>query len=168
MIVLYMGAVWLPLRMKTDVLESRLQAARAASNPPNADADDLKGLTATVDSLRLNAGADRRVVPAAPELAELLKQLGGALEELSVTEQEIQTQPVAIGARYGTIPVTLRFHADFPSVCKFLARIESLGRVIQVTRVGIEAERSTAKGQQAPQVQIELVAFFAPKEGHKS
>lgn len=169
MIALYLGAVWLPLRMKQDVLESRLHAARAASNPPNSNADDLKTLSATVEQLRRSSDSDRRIVPAAPELADLLKQLGGALEELSVTEQEIQTQPVAVGATYGTIPVTLRFHADFPSVSKFLARVESMGRVIRVTRVGIETERSTAKGADAPpQVQIELVAFFAPKEGHKS
>ena len=168
MVVLYVGAVWLPLRMKQDVLDSRLQSARAATNPVNADADDLKTLTSTVDQLRRAAGADRRVVPAAPELAELLKELGAALEALSVAEQEIQTQPVTVGATYGTIPVTLRFNADFPAVCKFLARVESMGRVVRVTRVGVEAERSTAKGPQPPQVQTELVAFFAPKEGRKS
>lgn len=167
MVSLYVGAVWLPQRMTEGVLESRLKTARAAANPSDATADDLKALMASVDQLRQSVRRDRRVVPSQPQLAELIKQLSGALEEQSVTEQEIQTQPVIQGATYGAIPVTLRFRAEFPAVCRFIAKVESMDRVVQITRVGVEAPRSTSKERRAPEVHIELVAFFAPVDGSK-
>ena len=86
-----------------------------------------------------------------------------ALDRQHVVGQELQTGNIIQGEEYGVIPITLRFKGSFPAVYGFLQGIESMRRMIRITKLDFDGDAQRVEEPLA--VRIELYTFFSKPQG---
>jgi Tfp pilus assembly protein PilO len=125
-------------RAQNQSLQIRLrQLDQAAQNAP-----------ATVARLALYD----RLLPPTPDLPSLIRQLQGAatasgIELVSIAPGPPQTHPEATGVE--VVSVNLQIRGGFFRLESFLARLEDLQRVMEVTSIAIGPETDEATGLQS-------------------
>jgi Tfp pilus assembly protein PilO len=157
---LFVAGLWLPQRYRQHRLEAAIAAAEQEQQAHATCALNLQTLARREARLRHDTAASERYVPPEGELADLLRQISSELQREKVTDQEIQTQPLAIGANYCVMPITLRFRCSFPAAYGFLRSVESLHRLVRVTRVELAGEAD--QPGRPLQARLELCGLFLP------
>lgn len=166
MVGLFLALHWAPRRLKEARLNGRIAQARAQLAADAGGTAQLVSLSREVAELETQAASLRREVPRESQLASLLRHLTGELERLEVTDQEMQTQPLATGSNYSVIPVTLKFRGTFAAALTLVRNIESMPRLVRLTRVELRGE--PGKPREPLRVSVELCAFFTqPAEGKR-
>lgn len=156
-------AFWLPNHLHEGRLYAKLAQADASLSGEGHRPEKLAGLVRQVADLQAVTHQSQKYVPQSDELAELLRQLSMELQAQRVVGQEIQTSAIIHGDTYSVIPVTLRFEGSFPAVYGFLQRVESMRRMIRITR--LEVDGDVQRVDQPLSVRVELYTFFARPSG---
>jgi Tfp pilus assembly protein PilO len=153
---------WLPRRLQEQRLRDQIDTLKSQLGQESSNTPELGKLSRNVGDLRKAVHESSRFVPRDPDLADLLRSLSATLADLKVTDQEIQTQPIVAGAEYSVIPITLRFRGPFPAAYGFLRRVETMRRMVRVTRFDVAG--SAEHPDDPPSVRVELCGFYAPGE----
>ena len=159
--VAFVIGMWMPLRAHRKKVDARLDAATSNLDERRHNTRGLAELALNVDRLEATVNAAQRYVPARNEWADLHRQFSDQLELHHVVHPEIEQGQTRLGEDYNLIPVTLRFDGRFPDFHGFLKRIETMPRLIRVTRLKLDADVSDADAQPLS-VLLELSTFFAP------
>lgn len=159
---LFVAMMWLPHSMKAKQLEERIRQTKAQLEVDRAAGAHLSVLATNVSDLQSKLDGTLKHIPSEGELAVLLRQIGSELEAQRVVDQETRTQPVVVGSNYSIMPITLQFRGSLASVFGFIRGIESMPRLVRVTRFEVRGD-PTAEGRLL-MARIELCAFFSPGE----
>lgn len=160
---LYVGGVWWPQRSDQTALRARVAAAQAKLGSGAANAMTVTVLDREVQRLQRDLDSNKRTIPAAPELASLFEHITRELARRGATQQEIQQpSPIQVGARYSLVPLSVRFQGSFKCAFDVVRSLESMDRLVRVTRVLVDGE-SRHPGEPV-RVTIELCAFYATRE----
>lgn len=154
---------WLPNHLHENRLHAQLKMAEDSLKAEQHDPEKLAVMVRQVSDLKALTLQSQKYVPQSDELADLLRQLSIELERQRVTGQEIQTGTIIHGQEYSVVPITLRFKGSFPAVFGFLQRIESMQRMIRVTKLDFDGD--AAHVNELLSVRIELYTFFAEVKG---
>ena len=159
----FLGALWLPHRLKENRLQARIEAAKTQIAADGVYAAALSGLSRDTARLREAArGSDKYISPAG-EQASLLRQFSGELQNRQAVDQEIQTQPIIEGSDYNVMPVTLNFRGTCPAVFELVKTIETGRRLVRVS--SLRLHNTPGKAADLLQAQVELSTFFTTSEG---
>ena len=162
LLVGFVGALWLPHRVKENRLQDRITAAKALIASDGIYAQTLSVLSKQVAELTEVAhGSDKYISPAG-EQAQLLRQFSSELQNKLTTDQEIQTQPMIEGSDFNVMPVMLSFHGSCPAVFDLVKTVETGRRLVRVT--GLHLQTPPGKGSDSLQAQVELSTFFTTSE----
>lgn len=154
---------WLPNRLHENRLNAELEDVKESLVVDKHDPEKLAVMVRQVGDLKALTQQSQKYVPQSDELADLLRQLSIELERQSVSGQEIQTGTIIHGQEYSVVPITLRFKGSFPAVFGFLQRIESMQRMIRVTKLDFDGDSEHVN--EPLRVRIELYTFFAQVQG---
>ncbi len=163
MMGVFVLAFWLPNHLHEKRLHAELANAKQSLHVDNHSPEAMAGMMRQVTDLRTLTHQSQKYVPQTDELADLLRQLSIELYSQKVTGQEIQTGSIVHGDQYSVIPVTLRFQGSFPAVFGFLQRIESMRRMIRITRLELDGDAQRVNEPLA--VLVELYTFFLKPQG---
>jgi Tfp pilus assembly protein PilO len=141
-------------------LQMRINQASAQLTDDPASIRRLGALAHEVGELQRVADEPLREIPREAELAGLLRRLSAELENGRVNEQELHTDPVVAGRGYSVIPVAVTFSSGFPAAFEFLDKVESMPRLVRVTKLNFSGD--TTKGNDSLKVRVEVCAFFTP------
>jgi len=158
-------AFWLPNHLHENRLHAELDVANKSLHQVNHNPQALAGMMRQVTDLRMLTHQSQKYVPQTDELADLLRKLSMELRDQQVIGQEVQTGSIVHGDKYSVIPITLRFQGSFPAVFGFLQRIESMRRMIRITRLEIDGDAQRVN--QPLSVRVELYTFFMKPQGGK-
>ena len=134
-------AGWLPERLHHARLQERIEAAERRLGFDQRDARGLPELAANVDRLRAIVDRTPKYVPETDEWHTLHSKLSVMLHEHDAQQIDLTTSESTRGEDFSTIPFSLDFEADFPSIFGVLSEIESMRRMIRVERIEITADR---------------------------
>ena len=154
---------WLPNRLLENRLQAELTEVQETLAVDRHDPEKLAVMVRQVSDLKALTQQSQKYVPQSDELADLLRQLSIELERQSVSGQEIQTGKIIHGQEYSVVPITLRFKGSFPAVFGFLQRIESMQRMIRVTKLDFDGD--SERVNEPLRVRIELYTFFTEVDG---
>ena len=157
---------WLPNHLHEKSLHAQLQSVKHELATNHHDPDKLAMLVRQVSDLKSLTTQSQKYVPQSDELADLLRQLSVELQRQHVTGQEIQTGSIVDGDEYSVVPITLRFKGSFPAVFGFLKRIESMQRMIRVTKLDFDGDATHIN--QPLSVRIVLYTFFSEAQAGQS
>lgn len=150
---------WLPNHLHEKRLNRQLQVAEKNLSEVHHDPEKLAVMVRQVADLKAMSQQSQKYVPQTDELADLLRQLSIELERQHVSGQEVHTGGIIHGQQYSVIPVTLRFKGSFPAVFGFLSSIESMQRMIRVTKLDFDGDAQQVN--ELLSVRIELYTFFS-------
>jgi Tfp pilus assembly protein PilO len=124
--------------------------------------DGLSALAMEVDGLRSRIAANNKVIPPRIELAEVLRELSVQIESENLVSQGISTEAAVDGTDYTALPLELTLSGRAPAIFRFVDRIESMPRMIQVNSLDIETDKPT---DQAVEAKVKLHTFYSGKGG---
>jgi Tfp pilus assembly protein PilO len=167
MLSIFMVAFWLPNRLHERRLHAELIKADQHLAGDQRSPDALASMVKQAADLRSLTQQSQKYVPQTDELSQLLRQLSLELEGQHVTGQEIQTGSIVHGEVYSVVPITLRFKGSFPAVYGFLKRIESMNRMVRITR--LELDGDAQRTDELLTIRLEIYTFFSkPGQGGRS
>lgn len=153
------GSFW-PQYRQQQQLQARIGVAQARLQADRAGVGDMPALVKEIGGIERELQANPRQVPADNDVAELLRQLCNLMNDHHLTDQQVVTQPIQHGKDYSLMPLRLEFKGRFSEVYRFLQKIESLPRMVRVSRVALGRDATEA---QAPVTgSLDLSAVFAP------
>lgn len=153
------GSIW-PEYRRQQLVKTRISTTQARLQEDRIGIGDLPALAQEVGAMERQLAGSPRRVPEDNDVAELLRQLCTLMNEHSLTDQQIVTQPIQNGREYSLMPLRLEFRGQYPEVFGFLHRMEAMTRMVRVTRVDLSRDRS--EEQPLVEVMMELSAVFAP------
>jgi len=140
--------------------------------------DGLSALAMRVETLRERVESHNKVVPERVELAQLLRELNRRIEAEDLTSQGISTGRMEAGVETTALPLELTLSGDGPAIFRFIDRVESMPRVIQIDFLELKRDFN-ARGRSgsddknrnnAPPVQgeVRMSAFYRHGAGGAS
>lgn len=136
-------------RTERDVARARI-AVQAAKDRPA----ELERRRAELEAMREFAEAYTKPIPGQGDIAGLVRGLAIYLDERGVPEREIGTGSAAPDAGALAMPMSLAMRADFSTICSTITHIESLPRLVRLSRLKIE--RDIQKGRPTGLLRAEL------------
>ncbi len=159
--------VWLPQQRREARLELDLLAARSDLSSQRQQVEGLAQLSAQVREAQAKLDEQPKRLPQESELASLLRQLGGEMEERRVADQAIQTLVMQSGDDFSVIPVRLAFRGSFFDVFGIVANIEHMDRLVHIGKLTVSGASNNERDQRLS-VTVDLHPFFATGSGGKS
>ncbi len=163
MVTLFVLIVWLPSRLQAEHLVTRIADAEAELHAGDAARKKRPALESRVAELRQQVNATAKFVPADADLAELMRDLYSTLQQHAARDINTQHGDEVRGARYYTVPITIRFRATFVDTFLIIERIESMHRLIRIDKLDVLGNRDNP--QELLDVTVRISAFYAPSEG---
>lgn len=125
--------------------------------------DQLNG---ELDQLR-ELGATRMTpIPALSDMAGLVRDVSSKLESLGLDRNELTTGQAQQLDEASSVPVSLHIKGRFPQVFEALAYIESLPRLVRITRLTISNPTAAREPgvHEVIEADVLLDVFFAPRD----
>ncbi len=162
LVAAFVVGLWLPHRLQERRLHQQIKAAQKQLGFDRASSQGLGKLARDVIALREVTDQSQKYVPQETELAPLLRQLSTNLQTLDTSDQVMETETSTTGQDYSVIPVTLKFKGSFPSAFGFIKNIESMRRLVRITR--LYARSDASKPGEPLTVEIQICAFSSSSE----
>jgi len=156
--LVFLLALWWPDRLRDQRLRERVASAQQVIRDAGHASERLTEVARAVEQLQSLADASVGHVPTDLHLANLLRALGGLLEDHDAAEQTIRTRPIKRGVDFHVIPVSIQTRIDGGKLGPLLAELRALPRLVRVTRLEV-ANREPADS--TIRLQLELCAFAA-------
>lgn len=155
--------VWWPLRNWQQGLQVELDTVRQQINSDRGRTVGLTAMGQEVVQLQAAVARHTRVVPRTGELASLIRDISAELKIHQIADPEINTLAAVHGDDYSFVPLTLRFRGSFLPVFRFLRNLESMDRLLRVSR--LELSGDPQRPEDGLMVRLELAAFYRPTGG---
>lgn len=162
LVVVFAVGLWLPHRLQERRLYQQIQAAQKQLGFDRASSQGLGKLARDVIALREVTDRSQKYVPQQTELAPLLRQLSTDLQVQEAVDQVLETESGRSGQDYSVIPVKLKFKGSFPGTFGFIKSIESMRRLVRVTR--LNARMDVTKPNEPLTVEVQVCAFSSSSE----
>ncbi|MEX0777601.1 MAG: type 4a pilus biogenesis protein PilO [Phycisphaeraceae bacterium] len=165
MIFAVLGAVfalglWLPMHYRGGSLRQRVEEAQRQIAGDRARAASLDELDQEIAQLKAALNNSPGQVPQTGELANLLRRVSNLMHAQDLKEQQVVTQSVTQGQDFSIIPLSLEFKGTFTQVARFVREVETMERLIRVTRLEVRGVNKEPGGPVS--VGVDLCTFFAP------
>lgn len=155
--------VWYPTDRRQRQAEEQLMAAQRELSQQTIQTGSPMQLQQQIRQAKQQLGHRGSQVPRQDDVPALLRTLSQLAENHGIGQAQITNRAVLAGDQYQAAPMVIQFKAPFPQAFAMLKEIESMPRLLRVTKLDIARESS---GAQASDVQVnvnlELAAFFAP------
>jgi len=161
--VTFVLGLWLPFRAKRVKIEQQLSTLDADIDAEQQGTVGLATIGQKIVSLSHAVARFDKIVPREPELASLLRELTGELENQDVTSLNIVPGKAVEGDNYCLVPISLAFDGSFHVLFGFLGRIESMDRLVQINTIDATGNPDNPDAPLA--VRIELSVFYMPTIG---
>ena len=155
--------LWLPFRAKRTKIEQQLSKLDTAINAEQQGAAGLATIGQKIVSLSHAVARFDKTVPREPELASLMRELTGELENQDVTSLNVVPGKAVEGDAYCLVPIALTFDGSFQALFGLLEQIESMDRLVQINTIDATGNPDNP-GAPLP-IRIELSAFYMPTTG---
>jgi len=154
------GLVWWPNHRAVGDLQQQIKQAQVQINTIESASPDLSKLAQRVSDIRAKLDQANRVIPAADEQADLLRQLSEHIKSLDLTEPTITTRSTVSGSQYATLPIQVSFEGSSVAALQFINRVEHMPRLVRVKRMKLELDRNP---QALVMADFDLESFFYPR-----
>lgn len=135
-------------------LTGKVAAAEAAVERAADQPNRLVRETEALEQLRAFVDDATRPIPSAGDVAGLIRDLVTHLDALGVQDREISAGAAAPSADIRSLPMTLSLKGDFGQIAGALERIESIDRLLRLSRLSVERD---SDGRLTAQVMIDVV-----------
>lgn len=153
-------AMWWPDQQRQASAQRRIIEAKHRIESNRGASAQLASLSKELVQLQQVVDSSPKQMPQEDQLANLLKQLSTEMNAHHLAEQDVLTQPIQHGKEYSMVPLTLNFKGTFLEIFSFVKKVESLPRMIRITR--LEIHHRPQKAGESLAVSLDLCAFFAP------
>lgn len=143
-----------------------LRSLRAQAAMDEVGERELERLRAQLDVRQRDAAGEIAEIPDSADVAMLIGAMSRQLDRLGVPGREVSTGALRDASDAQFIPVSITLKGPFLSVYASLRWIESLPRMVRLSRARIDRGGGAgAKGEQSGEVRAELTldVFFNPK-----
>ncbi len=163
--VVFAGAGWLPQHRQRQAIGQRIIAAQSTIAANEAQSQSLDRLTSDIRQLggSLAGTADR--IPAQGDIGSLLRDLSLAMTRQGLDDQQIVAHSITPGSEFSVIPLTLQFKGGFTGVFGLVREVESMQRLVRLTRVELTSDPN--KGGEVT-ASLELCTFFSPQTAREA
>jgi Tfp pilus assembly protein PilO len=152
--------LWWPDQQRQASARRRIAEANHRIEAYRDSSAQLAPLSKELLQLRQVVDSSSKQMPQEDQLANLLKQLSTGMNAHQLTDQDVLTQPIQHGKQYSLVPLTLNFKGTFLQIFGFVKQVESLPRMIRITR--LELHNRPQKAGDLLTVSLDLCAFFVP------
>jgi len=166
MVLVFAVIVLVPYGLRDAGLADRIDAARDELGISSVDNEGLARLNQEVKRLQAELDGRGRYVPTRAQIAQVIKEFSGLINEHGVTGQEIVTGKEEYYADYNILPVKIQFRAPFATAYDLVERIEGLSSVVRIDDLSIEAEPDYPR--QPLTVNLKLSAFFTTENASRA
>lgn len=132
-------------------------------------ANELNSLSQEVQNSRRRMETELKIVPASPDVADLIRKLSLPVDGANVVDQTFTAgspMDVSVGAAGSVkaMPLTVELDATFDSVFALLRSAESMNRLLRVASVKVICKRTDDETTDIPvlQASLGLEAIYEP------
>jgi Tfp pilus assembly protein PilO len=138
------------LRATLDVTNRNLEMSRSK-------ADGLKSVTEAVADLQRDLTTFDHEVPQHQDLPQFLENLESLKQQAGISKCSTKPDVIMTYASYSEEEIHVEFEGDFSQVTDFVARVEDMGRMTRIRRLGVKASPSVQGGVE---VQMDVSIYF--------
>lgn len=163
----------LPLYAKTRDVRSEIAQLEHDLGIQRGRTDGLSALAMQVADLREQAARNNKTIPSQIELANLLRELDDQIEAERLTSRGISTEQAVEQEETTRLPLELTLYGPAPAIFRFIDRVESMPRMIQVDELEIERDfaaenRRRSDAEIKPghvEARVRLNTFYSGRDG---
>lgn len=155
--------LWYPMNRRHQQVQQQLTQAQSELAQQTLKTGSPLQLQQQIRTIKNELGRRGSQVPTQNDVPALLRTLSQLAESQQLGEAQIINRPVLAGDQYQAVPMAIQFKGPFPQAFGMLKDVESMERLLRVTRLDVSRDTSVATGGPANvNVSLELAAFFAP------
>ncbi len=161
--------VW-PVYRETAWINGRVEELRSKSENHDQQAQMVVRLADELDEMTQRVNQGHREIPATPDIAGLMRVLSLQVDGTTVRDQTFTAGEVREAARGTELPtmvqpLTIEMEARFDSVFALIRAAESMGRLLRVASINIEALRGPTGDSGMAKARIVIEAVYEPGGG---
>jgi len=146
MLALFVFVVVLPQQRTLNNIRSQLTAAKDQMAFAELECEAAARVRAQLEELQDGEARIRRMIPSRLELGEFLERLSEVAALSELVDQHVAPEPAQKMAGVEVLPVKMTFESTFSSLFEFVKRIESLDRLVRISKLQI------VRSEQSPSV----------------
>lgn len=157
--------IW-PAHRDFRALEREIETKRAELSNPGDGPEAIEKLATDLAALRKFGDERMTPIPSESGVAQLVRELSLAFDELGLRDREITTGGAKPLEEASAMPMTIMLGGKFPAIHRAVTQIESLNRLVRVQRLRIATEKPTTQGfDRSGRVRADVLldVFYAPR-----
>lgn len=161
------GLLVVPTMRRTAAIEAEVVELRVEAAKPSDGPEAIAGLERELEALQKRGEARMTPIPEQSDVAGLMRQLSGKLDELGLDKRELVQGTVKRLEEASLVPMSVMVEGPFPKIYSVARYLEGLPRLVRVQRLRIAlggTGRDTIDRSGVVQAELLIDVFFEPRK----
>ena len=161
------GLLVVPSLRRTAAIEAEVVNLRIEAAKPSDGPEVIAGLTRELEALRSRGETRMTPIPEQSDIAGLMRELSGKLDELGLEKRELVQGTAKRLEEASLVPMSVLIEGPFPKIYNVARYLEGLPRLVRVQRLRLAmpgAGRETIDRSGVVHAELMIDVFFEPRK----
>lgn len=156
------AGVWFagsPATNRASILRERIDRTRNELRVSQDSVRDIRTMADTLEQARVFAASSTKPLTHTDETSTLVYEISSFVRTLGIVQHELRQERSRVEEGVRVTPVVLTMESSYPDVLAVIERINTLDRLLRVSRLSIDLPRGSMPGATSLQVEIVIEAM---------